>query len=133
MATVSASIVIPAPPDEVWAAVGDPAAISTFAPFVAAAAVDGDARVCEMVGGGTVRELIVTHDPVARRYVYSVREAPFPLDFHRAEVRVEPEGAGSRLTWSADVKPDSVAALVQPNLDAVVDGAAALVAARARG
>ncbi len=133
MATARASIHIDADPNQVWDVVGDPAEVSTFAPFIETSVVDGDIRVSQLAGGGTVRELIVSHVPAERRYVYAVQEAPFSLDHHQAEVRVEPQGDGSQLSWSVEVKPDELAARMQPNLDAIVEGAAALVAGAGAG
>jgi uncharacterized protein YndB with AHSA1/START domain len=53
--------------------------------------------------GGVVREEVTEFDP-PRRMTYRVLSG-FPVRDHSGEVRVEPRGAGSRVTWSCRFTP----------------------------
>jgi hypothetical protein len=67
-----------------------------------------------MPDGHIVRELIVAIDDDKQRLAYSVIEGARPaLEHHHASFEVVPEGEKqSRLVWTTDILPDSLAGLV---------------------
>ena len=95
MALVRREIVIGRAPEDVWRAIGDPAAISTWFPGIATAEVNGTSRVITTASGLTMPEEIVTNDPVRRVFEYRIT-APLlkdhlgSIDGHRSRRRPEP-------------------------------------------
>ena len=55
-----------------------------------------------------IRERLLSRDEAARTLTYSVVEG-VPIDSHTATIAVEPEGDGSKVTWSYAVVPDEMA------------------------
>jgi hypothetical protein len=110
-------IVLGAGPQAVWDVVRDVGAVHTrFAPgFVIDVAMEEGARIVTFANGFVAREVIVDVDEGARRLVYSVRSER--LSHHNASFQVTPEGEGCRLTWVADLLPDSAAATVGPMME----------------
>ena len=113
MASIHKEIVIDAPPEHVWSAIRDVGAIhSRLAEgFVVDTRLDGDARLVTFANGVTVRERIVDIDDRAWRLAYAVVE--WQATHHNASMQVFADGAArSRIVWTADLLPDSLAELV---------------------
>ncbi|MFL5295233.1 MAG: SRPBCC family protein [Phenylobacterium sp.] len=113
MASILKEITVDAPVDAVWDAVADFGAVHRrFAPgFVVDTKLEDGARIVTFANGLVARELFVGRDDAARRLAYSVRTERF--DHHNGVFQVSDLGGGrSRLTWSADVLPDSIAPTV---------------------
>ena len=125
MARIEKTITIDRPPDAVWEVVGDFGAISRWLPAIAASSFGDGVRECTMEGGGLLREEIVSRDDTERRYEYRITEAPMSLDHHHASMSVEPDGAGSLVTWITEIEPDELAAGMEPVFE---EGVAALKA-----
>ena len=110
MASILKSIDIDAPADAVWDAVSDFGAVhKRFAPgFVTNVELIPGARMVTFANGLTVKELFLGKDEARRRLAYSVAER---FEHHSASFQVDelPDGR-SRLTWTADMLPDDVAA-----------------------
>jgi carbon monoxide dehydrogenase subunit G len=117
MARIEKTITIDRSPDDVWRVVGDFGAISTWLPAIAASSFGDGVRECTLEGGGTLREEIVERDDAARRYAYRITASPLPLEHHRASMSVEPDGAGSRVTWITEIHPDELAGSMEPVLE----------------
>ena len=110
MATIIKTVDIDAPADAVWDAVSDFGAVHRrFAPgFVTNVELIPGARMVTFANGLTVKELFLGRDDTRRRLAYSVAER---FAHHSASFQVDDLGGGrSRLTWTADVLPDDVAA-----------------------
>jgi hypothetical protein len=110
MATIIKTVEIDAPVDAVWDAVSDFGAVhKRFAPgFVTHVELIPGARMVTFGNGLTVKELFLGQDDARRRLAYSVAER---FAHHSASFQVdELPGGRSRLTWTADVLPDDVAA-----------------------
>lgn len=118
MATINETIEIDAPVDAVWAIVRDWGAIHQWVPSLSTVTVQGNERICTATDGMAVRERILDIFEDAHSYIYSIVEAPFPLDDHQSELSVVPSGSGSRVTWRAEFRPTSAEheAMVVPML-----------------
>ncbi len=128
MATIIKQIQIDAPADAVWDAVADFGAVHTrFAPgFVTDTKLEEGARIVTFANGMVARELFLGADHAERRLAYSVRTERF--DHHSASFKVDDLGGGkSRLTWTADVLPDTVAPTVSGMMEAGLQVAQATV------
>jgi hypothetical protein len=121
MASIHKDIPIDADPDEVWSAVRDFGKPHTrLVPgFVLDARLDGEARIVTFANGNVARELLVDCDDARRRLVYAVVSER--VQQHSAAVQVLSDGdARSRLVWTVDVLPHTIA----PYIDAQMDQAA---------
>ncbi len=107
MADGAVDVTIGATPDEVWAKVGDFGGVELLFPAIESFRLEGDERVIGMFGM-EIRERLVTRDDSTRTLSYSV-VGGVPVESHLATIVVEPDGAGSKVTWSYDVTPDEMA------------------------
>jgi carbon monoxide dehydrogenase subunit G len=107
MAEGSVDVTVSAAPETVWEKVGDFGGVDQFFPGIDSFRVEGDDRVIGMFGM-EIRERLVARDDAGRSITYSVVDG-VPLDSHEATITVEPEGDGSKVTWSYAVTPDEMA------------------------
>ena len=111
MALVRREVVIARPPEDVWPAVGDPAAISTWFPGIVKAEVNGASRVITTASGLTMPEEIVTNDPARRVFEYRIT-APLLKD-HLGSIEVTGAGAGRSLVrYQTRCEPDAIALVI---------------------
>jgi carbon monoxide dehydrogenase subunit G len=114
MADGKAEISIDRSPDDVWKLVREFGGLEQWMPGVDSCVVDGDVRTIGMMGI-EVKEQLRDRDDAARRFSYSIIESPMGnLESHLVTIGVEPEGAGSHVTWSVEVQPDDLLALFLP-------------------
>lgn len=97
-------IAIARPPEDVWAILGDLAAVTRWVPGVATARIEGTRRICTMEDGGEIHEEITDFSDDRRRFSYS--QVVHPLGFKRSEgtLAVAPNGDGSLVSWTAEVE-----------------------------
>jgi mxaD protein len=107
MAAGAVDVTIAAPPDEVWAKVGDFAGIDVLFPTLESFRMEGDERVIGMFGM-EIRERLLARDEESRVLTYSV-VGGVPIETHTATISVEPNGDGSTVIWAYDVTPDEMA------------------------
>lgn len=102
--SVRKSADVAAPPETVWAAIGDFSGIADWHPAVETAVLeerDGrKIRVLTLKGGATLVEALVEWDDAAMSYTYAILEGPLPVEHYRSTLSVTAEGDGSRLDWS---------------------------------
>lgn len=111
MATVRREVRINAPADEVWALLGDPAAIPKWFPGIVDATVDGTTRVITTASGLPIPEEIVTLDPLLRRFQYRV-QLPV-VRSHLGTIDVFDLGDGTSLvSYGTDAEPDTFALVI---------------------
>ncbi len=115
MASLRETIHIDVPPEKVWATVREPLGMLDWFEGVDGGEMVGNARVVHM-GDISVTEEIVTVDDDLRRFQYAITEMPIPIESHLSTIDVLPDGDGTLLIYSADVKPDSLAPLIGPTL-----------------
>jgi hypothetical protein len=81
---------------------------------------DGGARSCSMADGSPLRELIVNVDDDARRFVYSIVEAPLPMRHHNVDAGICRGRRKDRFVWISDFLPTDLGA----SIGELIDGAA---------
>jgi hypothetical protein len=113
MATFCESIDIAAAPEAVWAVAGDVQNISGWLPFIEESRMEGEYRKCQSKAG-PLHELILMHDDDARRYEYTILDAPMDIEFIHATVQVTAMNGGSHVEWSTLVVPDGLAEAFAP-------------------
>lgn len=114
MARVSKEIDIARSPDDVWTVVGDPAGISGWVPVLSASTVEGDTRTCTLEDGGVLTEKILNRDDAGRNYRYSIVDSPFGFTAYESQIEVREAGEGSKVVWTVDLEPDSMADQMAP-------------------
>jgi carbon monoxide dehydrogenase subunit G len=107
MADGEVDVTVDAPPDEVWAKVGDFAGVADFLPGIDTFRLEGDDRVIGMFGM-EIRERLVSRDDATRTITYTIVDG-VPIESHQATMKVEADGDGSKVTWSFSCTPDEMA------------------------
>lgn len=102
------SIEVDAPPDEVWAFIGDPTTVPRWYPKYVTCEVDGETRTLRSAEGAELVERLLERDEARRSYAYSVLSGA-PVSAHRASFEVVPSGAGSRVVWRTEAEPSDPA------------------------
>jgi Polyketide cyclase / dehydrase and lipid transport len=104
MTTIRHEIDAPCPPERVWALLADLEAVQTYNPGVRVATIRGvqrcgvgAERVCDLKPSGRVVER-VTHWEEGCALGLEVAESEWPIRFMRWITRVEPKGAGTRIS-----------------------------------
>ncbi len=111
VASVRRSQRIAAPAAEVWALVGDPERLAEWFPGITSAVVDGDVRTVTLGSGIPLTEDIVTDDPVARRFAYSITGGLFR--HHLGTIDVFDLGDDTTLvSYATDAEPDVMALVI---------------------
>jgi Polyketide cyclase / dehydrase and lipid transport len=111
MAVIRREIMIARAPEDVWPAIGDPAAISTWFPGIVKAEVNGASRVITAASGLTMAEEIVTNDPVRRLFEYRIT-APL-LKNHFGSIEVTGAAGGRSLVrYETRCEPDTIALVI---------------------
>ena len=96
---------ISATPDKVWSVIGDPSGLSSWHPVVSKSSLTGSERLCTLADGAEIHEKIESVDTEGRAYTYSITKSPLPLESYRSTIKVESEGDGAAVTWSANFTP----------------------------
>lgn len=116
MATIRRELRIDAPPSEVWPLIGDPGSIHRWFPGIVAARLDQDehgatVRHVSLASGLELAEVVVTNDPILRRFQYRITGGVFRE--HLGTVDVIDLGDGSSLAvYSTDASPDVMALVI---------------------
>jgi hypothetical protein len=123
MATIRKEIPTHASVAAAWDAMRDVGALHTrlVVGFVVDTRLDGDCRIVRFANGYEARERIVAVDDTLRRVAYSVVGGL--CTHHHASAEIVADGAGSRVVWTCDLLPDSVAPTIEAMMD---DGARAM-------
>lgn len=108
MSQVNRASTVDASPEEVWAIVGDVAAVHTWVPAITATRMDGDVRVVRFADGAEGREQITAHSDADRTYSYTYLGGPIPLEEYASTLIVGPArtGGGSLISWNATLQAD---------------------------
>ena len=108
---VSESVTVPGAPSEVWSRVGGFCTIADWHPAVAScdmAERDGvTIRTLALEGGGVLSEERLEEGETS--YAYAILEGPLPVASYRSEIAAEPEGEGTRLTWTGSFDAEGAA------------------------
>jgi carbon monoxide dehydrogenase subunit G len=118
MASIRKEILVERPAQQVWDRVRDVfhAHQRLFPGILSDVRQDGDARVVTFANGVVVREMIVTVDDDARRFVYA--SVGGQAKHHSSSIEVsEGTNGGSRVTWTTDVAPDDILARIRPLIE----------------
>ncbi|HSF95809.1 MAG TPA: SRPBCC family protein [Thermohalobaculum sp.] len=100
-------VLLPQPPEKVWAEIGGFGDVADWHPDVTAAEVfeiEGETHRHLTIGeGGLTLERLVETGPL--HYTYEIVESPLPLANHRATLSCVAEDGGCHVFWSAMFEP----------------------------
>jgi hypothetical protein len=112
MATTSASVEVPASPQEVWQLIGGFDSLPDWLPYIPSSTLSegGRIRSLESQEGGVIVERLEFFDDQNRTYSYSIAQAPFPVSGYFSTLRVHemPGGQAARVEWSGTFTPVGV-------------------------
>ncbi len=112
MAQASASIEVPASPEEVWELVGGFGSLPDWLPYIPDSKLTDGGRLRHLAnrGGEAIVERLEHYDNAARTYSYSILRSPFPISSYLATLAVhaKADGEGSRVEWSGIFTPRGV-------------------------
>ena len=120
MASIRKEFTVAMPIDAAWAAWRDIGAVHQRLArgFVVDCRMDGADRIVTFANGFVTREVIVDVDEVRHRLAYSARSER--LAHHHATFELSQDGERTRVVWTADLLPDSAAAMVETMMQAGV-------------
>jgi mxaD protein len=93
------TVEIAAPPEAVWAVIGDPLGVPRWYPTYVDSEVEGGMRRLHRADGVVLEERLLERDDATRYYSYEVVSG-VPLRNHHASFRVEEAPGGSRVVWT---------------------------------
>lgn len=102
MAKLHNTIKFNAPPDKVWAVLGDLTKCNEWVPGVTSATLEGMKRVCKTADGNEIREDISDYSEKDRTFRYAHTQVPLPVRNSRGKFTVKAEGPGSLVIWDAE-------------------------------
>jgi uncharacterized protein YndB with AHSA1/START domain len=102
MVQLRKSVAIDAPPDAVWALLGDLAATTEWLPGTVAARIEGSTRVCTTADGFEIREEISDFAPETRSYRYRHLAIPLPVKNSSGSFTVEPRNHGAQVVLESE-------------------------------
>lgn len=112
MASASASVDLPATPDEVWELIGGYGSLPDWLPYIPESKLSDGGRLRTLAnpGGESIVERLEHFDHAARTYSYSILQSPFPISSYLATLKVHAsaDGKGSRVEWSGVFTPQGV-------------------------
>lgn len=103
--SVEERVELKAPPAKVWAIVGNfgslgwHPAVKTTQITQGRAADAGAVRELTMVDGAKIIETLEARDDAQKSLRYHIDASPLPVNGYVSTIRVEPNGAGSRVVW----------------------------------
>jgi carbon monoxide dehydrogenase subunit G len=118
MATITKSVDVAVTPDLVWEVVRDWEQVHRrLCPGVLTdCQIEDEVRIVTFANGLVARERIVAVDDATRRLVWSVVGNAL-MSHHNGAMQVSAQGQGSRVVWTADVLPHTVAPQVAGFMD----------------
>lgn len=110
---VKESVVIAAPPAQVWATAGDFGNLG-WHPAVATTTIDqgennrpGAVRTVTTQDGAKLVERLLARQDAAHSLRYTIIDSPLPVSDYRSTLRVLPDPSGSRVEWSSSFRRKS--------------------------
>ena len=108
------------PAADVWALVGDPAALHTWFPGVVDCTVEGDRRVITLASGMQLPEEILVNDRLQRRFQYTITAPLFR--YHRGTIDViDLEDGTCLVVYTTEADPRTMALTISGGTAGALD------------
>jgi hypothetical protein len=113
VASTTATVDLPIPPERVWQLIGGFDSLPDWLPYIptSVTAEGGRVRRLRNNDGSVIVERLIAFDDAARSYSYAILEAPFLVTDHLSTLSVhEVRGrtSAARVVWSGTFTPDGV-------------------------
>jgi len=112
MAHTTATIEIPASPNQVWQLIGGFNSLPDWLPYIPSSELSQGGRVRRLVNsdGDVIVERLEAFNDKELYYTYSIMEAPFPVTDYQSTIRVRKLSGGktSLVEWSGSFTPVGV-------------------------
>ena len=94
-----------------------------WVPTIEKITLDGDCRLFEMEGIGTITEKILLKDDEKMILQYSAIETPAPIEHHLATMKIIPNGDSSCfLEWTTAIAPEIFAESIHQGMLVSIEG-----------
>ena len=94
-----------------------------WVPTIKKITLDGDCRLFEMEGMGTITEKILLKDDEKMILQYSAIETPAPIEHHLATMKIIPEDDFKcHLEWTTEIEPEIFADSIHQGMLVSIEG-----------
>ncbi|MDA9690352.1 SRPBCC family protein [Pseudomonadota bacterium] len=94
-----------------------------WVPTIEKITLDGDCRVFEMAGMGTITEKILLKDHENMILQYSAIDTPAPIEHHLATMKIIPDGDfACFLEWTTEIEPEIFADSIHQGMLVSIEG-----------
>ncbi|MDB9906533.1 SRPBCC family protein [Gammaproteobacteria bacterium] len=94
-----------------------------WVPTIEKITLDGDCRVFEMAGMGTITEKILLKDDENMILQYSAIDTPAPIEHHLATMKIIPDGNfACFLEWTTEIEPEIFADSIHQGMLVSIEG-----------
>ncbi len=94
-----------------------------WVPTIKEITLEGDCRLFEMEGMGTVKERILLLDNESMRLQYSAIETPTPIQHHLATMQISSiDESLCKLEWTTEIEPEVFAEVVHQGMVISIEG-----------
>ena len=94
-----------------------------WVPTIEKIILDGDYRLFEMAGMGTITEKILLKDNEQMILQYSAIETPSPIEHHLATMKIIPDGESAcSLEWTTEITPEIFADSIHQGMLVSIEG-----------
>ena len=94
-----------------------------WVPTIEKITLDGDCRVFEMAGMGTITEKILLKDDENMILQYSAIDTPAPIEHHLATMKIIPDGDFvCFLEWTTEIEPEIFADSIYQGMLVSIEG-----------
>ena len=108
--------------DHLWCILSDVSRCD-WVPTIDKIHLEGDCRVFEMEGMGSVKEQILLLDNASMKLQYSAIETRTPLDHHLATMQISKIDEDScQLEWTTEIEPEIFASAIHQGMLISIDG-----------
>lgn len=107
MAQVRESIEIDAPPDAVWALVGDSDRIGEWVPFLAGSSAENGERSCTTADGAEIRERALDRSDEGLYYTHEITSSPFPVRSYVSRLSVHGHDGHTHVDWATEFEREA--------------------------
>ena len=96
---------------------------SDWVPTIDKITLNGDCRLFEMEGIGTITEKILLKDNEQMILQYSAIETPSPIEHHLATMKIIPDGESAcSLEWTTEITPEIFADSIHQGMLVSIEG-----------
>ena len=122
MKTLTEEIIFDCSAEHLWSILSDVSRCD-WVPTINHIRLEGDCRLFDMEGMGTVKEKILLLDNDSMTLQYSAIETRTPIDHHLATMQISSvDDVSCKLAWSTEIEPEIFADAIHQGMIISIDG-----------